>query len=264
MPKNPTKLPCLILTIVVAIEIGLLLIVLGLNLCWQSPPIQPQIFAGVVPHHILAGQIIEKFYTTIAVNANPQNIILISPDHFNSAALIGKNKFITTVNGFANFNTATLTDSPHFAINNSAVMLDHGITVHLPLIKKYFPQAHLTPILIPTNIDQKQINNLVASINQNLLGQTLIIASVDFSHYVNKQIAERQDVTSLKIILDSQQNNFVDIKADCWQCLSTAKLFATTNRATKTQILDHTNSAEILNMSHMDNVTSYFSLIFKK
>ena len=42
------------------------------------------ISAGVVPHHLLAESIIEEFFAYIASKAEPDAIVLISPDHFNA------------------------------------------------------------------------------------------------------------------------------------------------------------------------------------
>ena len=51
--------------------------------------------SGVVPHHLLAKEIIQKFFKSLSLKGKPKTIVLLSPDHFNSKTLCKKTSFIT-------------------------------------------------------------------------------------------------------------------------------------------------------------------------
>ncbi|MCK5766783.1 MAG: hypothetical protein KAH35_00170, partial [Candidatus Atribacteria bacterium] len=51
--------------------------------------------SGVVPHHLLAKEIIEDFFQHISSQEKVETIILLSPDHFHSGTFNDVNAFIT-------------------------------------------------------------------------------------------------------------------------------------------------------------------------
>lgn len=53
------------------------------------------IASGIVPHHLLAKEIIDDFFKYIFSREKPETIILLSPDHWHIAALNQENSFIT-------------------------------------------------------------------------------------------------------------------------------------------------------------------------
>ena len=53
------------------------------------------IVSGVVPHHLLAEEIIEDFFSYISCWGEPKTIVILSPDHFQSGILMESNSFIT-------------------------------------------------------------------------------------------------------------------------------------------------------------------------
>jgi len=53
------------------------------------------IISGVVPHHLLAKDIIEDFFSYISSQGKPETIVILSPDHFHSGTLNDDNAFIT-------------------------------------------------------------------------------------------------------------------------------------------------------------------------
>ncbi|GAH29670.1 unnamed protein product, partial [marine sediment metagenome] len=146
------------------------------------------IVSGVVPHHLLAEEIIEDFFSYISSQEKPKTIVILSPDHFQSGILMESNSFITIgLEGddekFNNLKVNTLLSGKLFkenkmALNNSAVIAEHGVTTLLPYIKKYFPETNILPILIPADITKEQVEQLVKTIDENTLLNTIVVASV--------------------------------------------------------------------------------------
>lgn len=231
------------------------------------------IVSGVVPHHLLAEEIIEDFFSYISSRGKPETIVILSPDHFQSGILMESNAFITiSLEGndeeFNNLKVDTLLSEKLFkenkmALNNSAVIVEHGITTLLPYIRKYFPETNILPILIPADITKEQVEQLVKTIDENTLLDTIVVASVDFSHYLPPRAADFHDTKSIRVLLNFEEDNFKNIEVDCWQALYAARLFAKLQQEEAPHIIAHKNSVDFLNLE-LEETTSYFSVVFEK
>ena len=231
------------------------------------------IVSGVVPHHLLAKEIIEDFFSYISSQEKPKTIVILSPDHFQSGILMESNSFITIAlnsdnKNFKNLIVDTsllekLAKENKITSNNSAVIAEHGVTVLLPYIKKYFPETNILPILIPADITKEQIEQLAETIDKNTLLDTIIAASVDFSHYLPSQAADFHDVKSIRVLLNFEEENFENIEVDCWQALYAARLFAKLRQKEVPRIIAHKNSVDFLNLE-LEETISYFSVVFEE
>lgn len=229
------------------------------------------IVSGVVPHHLLAEEIIEDFFSYISSRGKPETIVILSPDHFQSGILMESNAFITiSLEGddeeFNNLKVDTLLSGKLFkenkmALNNSAVIVEHGVTVLFPYIRKYFPETNILPILIPADITKEQVEQLVKTIDENGLLDTIVVASVDFSHYLPSLAADFHDTKSIRVLLNFEEENFKNVEVDCWQALYAARLFAKLRQKESSHIIAHKNSADFLNLE-LEETTSYFSVVF--
>ena len=231
------------------------------------------IVSGVVPHHLLAEEIIEDFFSYISSQENVETIILLSPDHFQSGVLNNENAFITldwkSVSEKENFSNIKidsllgkkLAGENKIILNSADIIYDHGITNLIPYIKKYFPESKFLPILIPVDITKEQIEHLVKTIDKAASAQTIIIGSVDFSHYLPPQAADFHDAKSIRVLLNFEEDNFDNIEVDCWQALYAARLFAKLRHKTASHIIAHRNSVDFLKL-YSEITTSYFSVVF--
>jgi len=231
------------------------------------------IVSGVVPHHLLAKEIIADFFQYISSEEKVETLILLSPDHFHSGTLDDYNTFITldweSGSGKKEFENIKidsllgkkLADDNKIALNSSAIVYDHGITNLIPYIKKYFPESKFLPILIPIDIAKEQIEHLVKTINIESPAQTIIIASVDFSHYLPPHAAGFHDEKSIRVLLNFEEENFKNIEVDCWQALYAARLFAKLRQKEGPCIIAHNNSVDFSKL-YSEITTSYFSVAF--
>jgi len=229
------------------------------------------IASGVVPHHLLAEEIMDDFFSYISSQEKPETIAILSPDHFRSGILIKNNSFITITldsddKDFKNLKIDTfllerLVKETEMTSKNSAVITEHGVTVLLPYIKKYLPGTKVLPILIPADITKEQVTHLVKTIDVNAPSHTIIIASVDFSHYLPLRIAEFHDVKSIRVLLNFEEENFKNIEVDCWQALYAARLFTKLRQKEAPHIIAHKNSTDFSKLD-LEETTSYFSVVF--
>ena len=229
------------------------------------------IVSGVVPHHLLAKDMMEDFFSYISSREKPKTIVILSPDHFQSGILMESNSFITIAldsnqKEFNNLKVDTLLwekllKENKMILNNSAVIAEHGVTVLFPYIKKYFPETNILPILIPADITKEQVEKLVKTVDENTLPNAIVVASVDFSHYLPSQAANFHDVKSIRVLLNFEEENFENIEVDCWQALYAARLFANLRQKEVPRIIAHKNSVDFLNLE-LEETTSYFSVVF--
>ncbi len=147
--------------------------------------------------------------------------------------------------------------------SNSAVALEFGITNLLPFIKKYLPEALIIPLLIPADMHQETVTELVNRIHEVSPSGTMMIASVDFSHYLPPQAAAFHDIKSIRILLNMEEEHFENIEVDSWQSLYAVRLFARLRGKENPIVIGHQNSVHFLPYD-FDCTTSYFSVIFRQ
>ena len=225
--------------------------------------------SGVIPHHLVAKSIIEQFFNELSKENYPQEIVLVGPDHFNAAAVFG-DKLITVNASTTNLENLAIDNGllnssggiSNLAFSDYAIKNDHGIMNILPFIKQYFPNAKITPFSIPANFSLDKTKNAVENLNKILPDNSFILASVDWSHYLPKNVADFHDEKSIRTFLNFEEENFSNIEVDCPQCLYISRYFAKLRNADNYIEIDHKNSQDFSNSEILDSTTSYFSVFF--
>ncbi|MDP1629430.1 MAG: AmmeMemoRadiSam system protein B, partial [bacterium] len=238
---------------------------------------------GVVPHHLLAQEIIDDFFRSLSKKGIPETIVLLSPDHFN-AWLIKGQKFIGPDLTIEKLDGLTidreilqkLIAENRITAGTSFILAEHGITALLSFVKSYFPETKVLPLLAPPDIKEREVEELINIINTLASEKTIIIASVDFSHYLPKSAADFHDIKSIAALIHYKEDEFADLEVDCWQCLYGARLFAKLRGREFPEIIAHKNSVDFLSFDSAqdepfdsdqgkpdaEETTSYFSVVF--
>lgn len=229
------------------------------------------IAAGVVPHHLLAKDLIEDFFSYIASKEKPETIILLSPDHFNTGSILG-NSFITLETETQEFYGAKVDSSlinalsfkNNLILNSESINFDHGITDLIPFIKKYFIEAKITPFIIPSSVSLEDTDQFVTSLDSLVSLKTVVIASVDFSHYLPVSGADFHDVKSIRTLINFERQNLESLEVDSWQALYIARAFAHLRDREFPKIIGHLNSMDFFEDKNAEETTSYFSVVFEE
>ena len=236
----------------------------------SAPAKSLSIAGGIVPHHLAAKPIIDQFWQKIG-EQKPDTIILISPDHFKKGELSETPKIITVGLAESKFGDLIIAqdllaklDPKIFVFNSADLDLDHGIMAHLDFIKKYLPEVKILPFLVPADINQTQIADFTKQLAQHADSKVVVIASVDFSHYLPRQAADLHDAKSLAAIVNFDEPQFPKLEVDCWQCLYSSCLYAQLEKKDKPEVLEHKNSLDFLAPLDLNKTTSYFTIIFKQ
>jgi len=238
----------------------------------SQPDSKTIIASGVVPHHLLAKPMIDNFFQYISSFGKVKNLILLSPDHFQSA-LINHDRSLITLdrktneNGFCELPSNILLldkllENNLVTCNSSAIYYDHGIMNLLPFIEKYLTEANILPILIPEDISREQIEQLVRTIDKNTSSSTVMVASVDFSHYLPGNAAAFHDTKSIRTLLNFEKDSFKNSEVDCWQALYAIRFFTKLRDCETPCMIEHNYADDFLDFD-TEKTTSYFSLVYK-
>jgi hypothetical protein len=232
--------------------------------------VEGTILAGVVPHHLVAGSMITDLLAAL-VPQEPELIVIIGPNHHN---LGGR-----TITGFADWQTPeglvqtednlvqALLKKKVAVQDEQVLSKEHSIGSLIPLIKHYLPQAKVVPIIYHHDVTIEEVDKLLAVLDPLLAEEkSVLLASVDFSHYLTRKEAEEKDSLTLRVMnnfdyptLFHLGNDHLDSPAS----LATIFRFAEMKELREFQLLANTNSGVILQNDFIET-TSYFTLVFLK
>ena len=218
---------------------------------------QPQVV--IVPHHDLVRQ--ERLQVLQAVahkRPKTSTIILLSPDHFNpdQHQITSSSQDLTTSQGI--INSDQVIDQILSTIirqDDNAIKNDHGIYALLRDIKSLFPHTKLVPILLGQKLEAQDLKPLADILNKSCLSDCLIIASVDFSHYLPASLAMVHDAFSLKILSSANLAKIFDLEVDSPQALYLALNHAISQKTFHFILKKHTNSGQLLNNYDIETTT---------
>ncbi|MBM2820286.1 MAG: hypothetical protein HW405_46, partial [Candidatus Berkelbacteria bacterium] len=221
---------------------------------------QNKISTLVVAHHDLVKHERSRIFREVAAKEKYRDVILVSPDHFNS----GINSISTTNKTWHLTNSIILPDSDKInqleknLVTNqeSAFEREHGITNILNDISTNFPDANIIPLIIKANTENDKIQKL----NENLIkicpSNCLMINSIDFSHYQTGTLAEIHDSLSLRALENLDEKLAWQSETDSPQALTLATFWAKSNSTMNFHLGYHSNSAEIFQEPDSES-TSY-------
>lgn len=223
----------------------------------------------IVPHHLLARDLIHQVFRNVSRNKY-KTVILIGPDHES----INMGKIHTTLKNWQTPMgvletdrelTSQLLSNAFVEENDEKMTVEHSISGIIPFIKYYMGDVKvvtlaLTKQLKPESMD-KITEQLYELVNKD---ETLFIASVDFSHYLNLEDADAMDEISMEAIKNkdinkimSFTNDNLDSPVSIVTMLKMMDLLGTEN----SYVLNRSNS-DIISQMHTDETTSYITYLF--
>ncbi len=230
-----------------------------------------KIKGGIVPHHLLAGRMIADFFNVLS-SQNPEIIVVIAPNH---KGLGKKEVSIADWNWETPFGILqaektlidSLVNSQLAAVDNRLMEAEHSISGLVPYIRYYLPNTKILPILVRGHYGLQESAELGQRI-QNLVKNknSVIVSSIDFSHYLNVSQADIKDRSALRAIetrdlqaISLMDNDNLDSPSAAIALLTSMNQAGAANRI----ILGHDNSARIAR-TNPNNTTSYYSIVFYK
>lgn len=234
-----------------------------------------RLVAGLIPHHLLASDMIAGFFSMAAREPEGYDtVLLVSPSHFPEncgSDVVTSSSGWDTPYGPASADSATieaLLRNPAIAAedNPAAVETDHGVAGLVPFVKYYLPNAKIATCLLSNKLDRNRLATVRAEIAEICAnGRILLVASADCSHYLSPEKAAVRDAQTAAAIeaMDFQRIlGFGDSNVDSPQTLTTF-LETARSRGAALEQLDHSSSGEklphaISNPIYVEGVTTYF------
>lgn len=242
----------------------------GVNKAKQMPNESPTpVRGGITPHDILASFMIADFFEQLQ-SSQPKTIILLGPNHYEAgdAPVQTSSYGWNSPFGIVDSNRAMITaliKSGLVQDNPRTFTHEHSVGALIPFIKHYLPKTTIVPLVFKKQADLKQLTQLAELLaKKDLFPDTVVVASVDFSHYLQSEVADKKDEATLKAMrtLDVEQiDRFNSDYMDSPPAIITLLLTMNQHNPTEFKILEHTNSAKLIH-DFTVKTTSYFTMIF--
>ncbi len=208
---------------------------------------------GIIPHHWLAGHLITAFFRGLAEGDPPETIVLIGPNHANAGSARVLTSDLAWATPFGLVEPAQewirgLSDNGLVEIESSVLTTEHSVAGIMPAIKYYLPDARVVPLVLSGDLTGAEARRL----SQALAGQwdesVVLVAAVDFSHYLVRSEAERYDAITLEALrtfdtaaLSTFDNRYLDSPASIGVLMDTMLQLG----ADEFVLLENTNSGAL-------------------
>lgn len=191
---------------------------------------------AILPHFMLNSDKVNLFYdflkTSYYSDTTPDKIVVISPNHFHPD-IFQEQTICESSKVNYNTNSAFLSSElVKYWVNcdeeanvfysrwNTIQTNEHWIWEHFQRINKYFTWTEILPMIMPS-YKLEIVEDLQTKI-KNLTWNILVLASVDFTHYLSEEITLAHDEKSIEILTSHTINKSdfsSNIDADCPTCL---------------------------------------------
>lgn len=138
---------------------------------------------------------------------------------------------------------------------------DQTISALTPYLHNTFPRAHIVPVLLKRELTLEECQDLARKIS-HIPGNNLVVASIDFSHYLTSAEAQKRDQETLARLNNRDYAGILQLGSDYLDsnaALVTAMLYFESHGLNKIEILNNTNSG--LRGNPHAPTTSYFSML---
>ncbi|MBU3935822.1 AmmeMemoRadiSam system protein B [Patescibacteria group bacterium] len=218
-----------------------------------------KVVAVIVPHHLFVKDKIASLFKSLG-KFDYDQIIMIGPDHLNDAGfdIVTSRADWATPYGKLNVDsgfTDQLLHTEFVDLNEKAMAREFAISGLVPFVKKTWPNAKFVPLILSSEVKKGKLDQLINFIQKNKSKKSLLIASVDFSHYKSPEEAEREDEISNLVIKNFEVEKALEIPVDSPQSIYLILNCAQQNKAINSELLSHTNTGLIQPWSSETAVT---------
>jgi len=220
--------------------------------------------AVIVPHHWLAGRIIVDGLRDLAAAGRPARIVLIGPNHIGAggAPVITSEEAWATPHGEVRPSLDAVRDLVRKGVavaSGAPLTYEHSIAGLIPAIAAELPGSRIVPLALSAGMKMRHVRRLAAALAPWLDEDTVLVASVDFSHYLGPDETRARDRQTLVALreLDSERimsfgNEHLDSPASIAVVIEAMRAM----RAMHFELRENTNAAEITGRSE-GGITSY-------
>ncbi len=241
------------------------------NLSTYSKEPFDQVIGAISSHHTLASALIHDLFTALPHDAF-DHIVIMGPDHKSRHGL----KILTTKKGWSTpFGVIpphleyheTLSQHPFVEINDNVLQREHSSTALIPFVAYYFPDVTVTCLALSSAMNQQESIDFGHFLTEMIqTDATLVIASLDFSHYLPVHVAYGKDAETYEAMVNHDYRKimtFTNDHVDSPPTLVAFLTYLTNGQYSESHVLAHKNSFDIIPAEN-HNTTSYFMMIYTK
>ncbi len=232
---------------------------------WVQPPPDLYPVAGIASHHLLAGSMIDRFFSDLKELREVSTFLIISPLHWD----LDEQEAVSTLGSWNTPGGAVENSKPlslaiienlHIRPNDTAFLYEHGVAVFMPFIKRYFPKARVSVLAVPgeppVNVGRVQsICEAVCSVLEE--EDIFLLVSSDFSHHGNSDSTQRKDALSRDFLMSPDGDSWVFAGCDNRPGMYIYGRLAERFPGSRSSVLSNSNSYLISGEGEQD-ITSYF------
>ena len=241
------------------------------NYPYNEEVVEPGVVGLVVPHHDLAAAYSAEAFQKIC-SYDIERVIIVGPNHgdFGAAAVITGNIVYDLPAGRVYSETELIKDlvSRGLAVEDVPLLSsEHSIYTVVPYVHYCFPDAKIIPLILSSRLPLEEAVNLGRYLSSYINDKTIIVGSIDFSHYLSSEEAGSRDQETKDAILRrdyeliySFNDEHIDSPASAVLVLNAAGEYG----AGKIDIIRIANQAEAMGAKSLTSSTSYFTILLRK
>jgi len=225
-----------------------------------------KVYAGVIPHHLLAAPLIASFFKGIE-DQEVGTVVLLGPNHPDAG-----NYGVALSKGYWRTPFGTL--EPDLKVANALLANgvvgqeewlfdgEHSIYGLTTFVKRAFPEARFLPLILKGSVTAPEAEVLGQTLAEILDEGDLVLVSVDFTHEESSEQATANDHESIVALKRFNFDQIYSLKTDSNPSLYTLLSYLK-NKSVRATLIEKSNSFE-LSGEHSESVTSYVTLYFSK
>lgn len=232
----------------------------GVAAAQKAPVHTDAIRVALVPHHLVAGELISRIFESLRAQ-KVNHVIIISPNHYEAGTgsiQTSNHAWQTPFGRVPGMNLGT--EFPE--ASRQIMKVEHGVSGLMPYIAYYLPQARVSSIILKYRTSDAQVARLAEELSPQLSQDTVLLASVDFSHYLPYPVAEARDQLTGRLLLELNESPLYNLNNDYLDSPPALALLIKVCRLTGSKSFlttGHSNSAVILSDPYLQSTTSHFS-----
>ena len=223
----------------------------------------------IVPHHLLAKDLIHEVFQNVRKNKY-KTVVLIGPDHEST----DRGKVFTTLSSWQTPTGILETDGEltqqlmklsFVKEDDDKLTIEHSTSSIIPFINYYLKDVKVVTLVLTKQLKLSDMEALTDALHDNInTDETLFVASVDFSHYLSLDEADKMDLISMDAIQNNNINKIMSFTNDNLDSpISIAAMLNVMDKtgASKKMVLNRSNS-ELILKREFDETTSYITYLF--
>jgi len=229
--------------------------------------ISEKVDGGIVSHHFFVASKIASFFAKIG-DQKIETIVILGPNHFSAGdgdILISKYPYNTPW-GVLEPDEKIIEEllKEKFVENDEFPFeKEHSISSLAGFVKYFSPEAKIVPLILKNNVSSQKAELLAEKLTEILGENSVVLASVDFSHHLNRIAAQFHDEASVSVIENFDYERIYNLEIDSPPSIY-ALLKYLEKKGSQKMIYENINSAVFSDDFDLEDVTSYLFSYFVK